>query len=286
MTMQARRTKVSALAVLLGVVLASAGHAERFDYLVGANSPNGETHLVKSFRVPARSIISGVEFVTNEISTSFPKVMIVEGSSRRLSAAPVLAEISNVRSAGRHRVSVRCDRVAIREETDIFVVIQLPAANGVRGRGDGVGIAARGLSGPANSYFVSGMNGAFGEMEMEFAITLVFDERGKADAEIPGDGQPQETVIPVRTFLSADHGLSENAVVRFGLEKDCEVAISIFDARGRLVHTVERGQLAAGTYARTWNARNNAGARVARGVYLIRLVAQEKVLSQKLVVAQ
>jgi hypothetical protein len=49
------------------------------------------------------------------------------------------------------------------------------------------------------------------------------------------------------------------------------VKLAVFDAAGRKVRTLVNGKLAAGRYAVTWNGRDNAGKRIANGVYFVRM---------------
>jgi hypothetical protein len=51
------------------------------------------------------------------------------------------------------------------------------------------------------------------------------------------------------------------------------VRLAVYDAAGRFVRTLVDGAVGAGTQAVTWNARDEAGQRVASGVYYVRLDA-------------
>ncbi len=48
-----------------------------------------------------------------------------------------------------------------------------------------------------------------------------------------------------------------------------DVALELFDAAGRRVTAIERGARAAGRHVARWNGRNDAGVRVAPGVYFL-----------------
>lgn len=49
------------------------------------------------------------------------------------------------------------------------------------------------------------------------------------------------------------------------------VELRIFDITGRLVRTLFNGELAAGDHASLWNGTDDAGQRVASGIYFYRL---------------
>jgi flagellar hook assembly protein FlgD len=52
-----------------------------------------------------------------------------------------------------------------------------------------------------------------------------------------------------------------------------EVRLRIYDVAGRFVHTLVDGPVAAGEHALSWDGRGPGGARVASGIYFLRLEA-------------
>jgi flagellar hook assembly protein FlgD len=61
------------------------------------------------------------------------------------------------------------------------------------------------------------------------------------------------------------------------------VQLKLYNVAGRLVRTLENGELDAGTHTRMWDKRTDAGTIAASGIYFARLVAGDRVLGQKLV---
>ena len=66
--------------------------------------------------------------------------------------------------------------------------------------------------------------------------------------------------------------------IPYQLQKSAEVAIHIYDAKGGLVRTLDLGQRAPGFYrsranAAYWEGRNDAGEKVASGIYFYQLRA-------------
>jgi hypothetical protein len=57
----------------------------------------------------------------------------------------------------------------------------------------------------------------------------------------------------------------------FTLDAERELALSVYDIRGRHVTDVTQGLFAAGAHEATWNGTDTSGASVAAGVYLLRL---------------
>ena len=60
------------------------------------------------------------------------------------------------------------------------------------------------------------------------------------------------------------------------------VSLKIYDITGRLVKTLVDEEKESGTYAVTWNGKNNKGKTVANGVYFYRLTAEDFTSAKKL----
>jgi len=60
-------------------------------------------------------------------------------------------------------------------------------------------------------------------------------------------------------------------------------ALTIYDVRGRIVRVLEKGRVEAGSHVATWDSRDAAGQRVARGVYFVDLSAGDARQTRKLV---
>ena len=60
--------------------------------------------------------------------------------------------------------------------------------------------------------------------------------------------------------------------LRFALDRAGDVALAVYDARGRLVRRFAPGTYPAGQHAVTWDGRDDAGRAAASGVYQVRLV--------------
>lgn len=71
--------------------------------------------------------------------------------------------------------------------------------------------------------------------------------------------------------------------VRFALPHDGAVDLRILDLVGRTRRVLRTGRQAAGAYSLSWDGRDDAGARLAPGVYFARLTTPGGVLRRKLV---
>lgn len=79
---------------------------------------------------------------------------------------------------------------------------------------------------------------------------------------------------------------SGRADVNLELPKSAEVTAAVFDARGRLVRTLEGGTMSAGMHVLHWDGRLDGGGDAASGVYWIRVAAGSVTKRVKLVVAK
>lgn len=71
--------------------------------------------------------------------------------------------------------------------------------------------------------------------------------------------------------------------ITFDLPAESVVQLSVYDLLGRQVRTLVNDQRPAGTYTVSWDARDEAGARVSSGIYVYRLQAGEHTMTMKMV---
>lgn len=101
-----------------------------------------------------------------------------------------------------------------------------------------------------------------------------------ADAPPPG--------VPHRLSLSAPipNPSRHSAALVFDVAREGDVLIRLYDASGRRVRTLVQQHFAAGRHLVTWQADDDAGGRVAPGVYFCRLVSGAEVDQKQVVIAQ
>ena len=90
-------------------------------------------------------------------------------------------------------------------------------------------------------------------------------------------------VLRSRGFLRAASPAAAPVHVRYGFETQAMAQLAVFDVRGRRVRTLIAAPHAAGVHAITWDGRDQNGQRVARGMYVLRLVTAHETLSTKLI---
>lgn len=99
------------------------------------------------------------------------------------------------------------------------------------------------------------------------------------------------TVAPPATgsaglVAAAPNPLSSGATIRYSVRTAGEVDLSVFDIAGRRARQLVRGIADPGEHAVQWNGRDDAGRRVAPGVYLYRLRGPGVVDTKRVVVIQ
>lgn len=277
-----QRMKTAAVGVATAAMLlaiCSFGHAAGIDQVVGAVAPDGGAALVKHFRVPAGSVIVGLEFVSNDLRTVFPSVALLQGPAERTSEAVTLRELHDVQPVVKHRVHVAVPPITVTESQDLYVAVRLPASDGVRAVKDGAGLGATRLSEPNGSYLGSPPDGTLYPIDVDLAIDLILQHVGKASPQANNEGVRPEPFLRAANPSSAASGVR----VEFGVVRPSALNVSIYDVTGRRVRALVDEVKAAGVYAAEWDGRDERGRQVAEGVYMIKLRTGETSVTQKLV---
>jgi len=78
--------------------------------------------------------------------------------------------------------------------------------------------------------------------------------------------------------------LSQNALINYSVPYQIHVKIGIYDVSGRLVRTVVNDKVNPGRYSEQWLGIDNAGRRVASGIYFIKMETEDYKRTHKIVV--
>ena len=93
--------------------------------------------------------------------------------------------------------------------------------------------------------------------------------------EVSFDGTSDMEDIPLAYRLSGNTPNPFNPMteIRFDLPEPQQVELTVYGVDGRLVATLKNEPLPAGRHSVTWTGQNDAGQRVASGIYFCRLKA-------------
>ena len=91
------------------------------------------------------------------------------------------------------------------------------------------------------------------------------DDNPEPDPEAPVELPRAYAITAV-----APNRFNPGTTVSFDLPWPCDVSVTVYDLRGRLVRTIWDGALEAGTHRAEWNGRDERGVTAPAGVYLVR----------------
>ena len=141
-----------------------------------------------------------------------------------------------------------------------------------------------GVSGTSQIRFRFGSDGTGGR------IGWVVDDVDVIGGETPpATGVPAHDVSLTPTPLAMELGsarpnpFNPKTVIEYGLARDAQVNLAIFDVGGRRVRTLRAGYEAAGRHEAMWDGRDENGAAVSSGVYFYRLVSAGETRTRSLV---
>ena len=99
------------------------------------------------------------------------------------------------------------------------------------------------------------------------------------------EGSPSSDT-PVAYYLSSPSPspFSRRTQVFFGLPREAEVSLKVYNLMGQEVETLVAGRKEAGSHTVSWDARDESGRPVPGGVYFLRLVADGQSLTRRAVV--
>jgi hypothetical protein len=95
-----------------------------------------------------------------------------------------------------------------------------------------------------------------------------------------GVGEP---VTTLRLAPAAPNPFRSRTTLRWTLPQAGEVRLRVHDVAGRVIRTLANSQLAAGEHSAVWDQRDDAGHRVAPGLYFVRFEAAGRSLGQKVI---
>lgn len=84
-------------------------------------------------------------------------------------------------------------------------------------------------------------------------------------------------------FQPFPNPFSDAATIRYAVPYATSVSLKVYDISGRLVNTLEQGQVKAGVHTVRWSGKDQVNRKCASGIYFVRFVASGYVASKKMV---
>lgn len=103
-----------------------------------------------------------------------------------------------------------------------------------------------------------------------------------------GVGNGGQEAIPVSFELKQNYPnpFNKQTTVWFSVPTSEYLELAIFDLQGRKVLTIVEGERVKGTYSMNWNGTNNQGHPVPSGIYILRLLSENSMISKKMVLVR
>ena len=100
-------------------------------------------------------------------------------------------------------------------------------------------------------------------------------------------GQPSSAGVAFFLAPAAPNPVQNGqTTIAFGLPQAGQVKIEVYNIAGQRVKTLVNGSLGAGYHQIIWNGRNDAGQRVANGVYMYRMNSGSFTATKKLLMVK
>ena len=113
----------------------------------------------------------------------------------------------------------------------------------------------------------------------EYILGNFFDEPWNPSAGV-GDVASAERV---RLMQNTPNPFGPGTLIAFSLPHAAQVRMSVYDVRGREITKLADEMFDAGNHEVSWDGSDSEGRRVSSGIYYYRLVAEEEVLTRKMV---
>ncbi len=97
---------------------------------------------------------------------------------------------------------------------------------------------------------------------------------------------PESEPLILHQLATFPNPSSELFQVSYRTEADAEVSGQVYDVSGRLVMDVFRGHQKAGAHLLVWNGRDERGAAVAAGTYMLTVTVGREMISRKVVLVR
>jgi hypothetical protein len=179
----------------------------------------------------------------------------------------------------------------VASQGNLYVVFTLPEDSGYSGEGEGGGPAFGFCAAP---HGVAGWLSTDGEAWMRlhrsaaFAVEplLVPVEEGMLVKSLD-EGKPEDEVPILKPYLtSGPNPFNPRTEIKFGLPREAEVKLDIFDLRGLRVVRLVDGVMQAGPHSVVWPGKDGSGRNVASGAYLVQLRIDGQKLNRKLMLVR
>ncbi len=130
---------------------------------------------------------------------------------------------------------------------------------------------------------IVGFNISGGDLSCPQFVQIPFGALMPDVTSVPDEQTHGDVHGAARLIGAVPNPFNPSTTIQFELAREAEAELRVYSVTGRLVTTLARGMRPAGVHEVTWRGRDDAGARVASGVYMCRLKSGELQDSIKIV---
>jgi hypothetical protein len=202
------------------------------------------------------------------------------------SVITVTAVVENFGNYAEHNVPVRLEILDITADPDTLCYVNLRAIDFIDWRGNSLGnTCVVDVVFPVWTF--SGGSSNLADYRFIFRTEMIGDECSDED-EMQyqcWEGVDEDQNLPLTYSLELkEQYLEEDCYINLTVPHESWVKLDVFDVNGRWVKTIKNDLCKPGYYNMTWDCQDAAGRKVATGVYLIRMQADEFKAVRKIVI--
>lgn len=256
----------------------------------GMDSLGQGSWLAIKIEIPENQALSGILFYNNDGEVIFPTLKVGTGfpdSPGFVGDFTTVAEGIQGVSSGWSEVHFSEPLGASLES--LYLAVEFPPGQVLESRGTG--------GGPGFGYFLtnegcpgwlSGEGEVWGKLhsDLSFAVEPVFVPYENGMAIKSADEEIFEPEVTEYFLNPTPNPFNPQTRFSFGLVKDGNVSIIVYDVRGRLVVNLHEGLLSAGRHHVQWLGCDASGRNIASGVYFVRMVGEGVNLSKKVLLVR
>lgn len=251
--------------------------------------------------VPEGMSMTGVKWYNNDGTVVFPELLVQSGTADYPVALPDAATVATAvtgSSGGWSEVSFIAPVGSM--SGGLYVIFRVP--DGAQAHADGPGggpaigytMAAEGYPGwlSSDGEDWSPVHPGFGFAVRPMLVAgsdgMMF-KSGRAPGWIKDDpSAPEIADLPRITTLhpATPNPFNPQTMLRFSLREAAMVDLAVFNLKGELIRRLVSAGMDAGEHDIIWDGRDRGGMALASGVYLVRFVAGDVSMTQRLLLIQ
>jgi len=280
------------LAIIVAIGATAAGAVSGIDGVVGMTAVQSRSFMAVWVPLQVDQAITSVRWYHNDGTVQFPSLLATAGGSAApgssLEAAAMAAQVTG---ASEQWCAQSFVEPVASADAGLYVMFQLPLGSAFEheGTGGGAGLGYRHEPGGPGAWLsLDGESWVMLHPDYQLAVEFVLTEAhsGTLRLQRTADkhGAEVEDMVPLHTELlpPSPNPFNPQTILRFSLERAARIDLSVYDLRGRNVATLATGVYAAGPHAVTWLGRTGEGHSLASGVYVAKLEADGRKMTQRL----